>query len=50
MRGVARDPGVPAALMHSSGDAGVSKDYDAYSGGLVSAIQTELGHDMGAIV
>jgi hypothetical protein len=38
MRGVARNPGVPVVLMHSRGDAGVNKDYDVYSGELVTAI------------
>lgn len=50
MRSVARDLGVPVVLMHSRGDAGANKNYDAYHGELVSAIQTELGHKVDAIV
>ena len=46
MRGVARDPGVPVVLMHSRGDAGVSKDCGTHSSGLVSAIQAEVGHEV----
>jgi len=37
-------------LMHSRGEAGANKDYDAYPGGLVSAVQTELGRKVDAIV
>ena len=44
--GVARDPAVPVVLMHSRGDAGVSKDCGTHSGGLVSAIQAEVGHEV----
>lgn len=50
MRRVARDLGVPVVLMHSRGEAGANKDYGAYPGGLISAIQTELGRKVDAIV
>lgn len=50
MRRVARDLGVPVVLMHSRGEASANKDYNAYPGGLVSAIQTELGRKVDAIV
>lgn len=50
MRSVARGLGVPVVLMHSRGEAGANKDYDAYPGGLVPAIQTELGRKVDAIV
>ncbi|KAG9310177.1 Dihydropteroate synthase-like protein [Chiua virens] len=47
MRRVARDLGVPVVLMHSRGDAGANKNYDD---GLVSAIRTELGRKVDAVV
>ena len=50
MRGVARELGVPVVLMHSRGNAGANKDYSAHPGGLISAIQVELGRKVDAIV
>lgn len=50
MRGVARALGVPVILMHSRGDAGANKDYAAYGGDIVAAVQTELGRKVDAIV
>ena len=52
MRGVARALGVPVVLMHARGDAGKNKDYGAYGdgGGIVGAVQTELGAKVDAVV
>ncbi|KAG6380340.1 Dihydropteroate synthase-like protein [Boletus reticuloceps] len=52
MRTVARELCVPVVLMHSRGDAGQNKGYDAYNngGGIVAAVQTELGLKVDKIV
>ena len=50
MRAVAREVCVPAVLMHSRGGTGGNKDYSAYPGGLISAIQVELRRKVDAIV
>ena len=50
MRDIARCSCVPVILMHSRGEASSNKDYSDYGGDLVSAIRTELGTKVDAIV
>ena len=50
MRDVARRLCVPVILMHSQLEAGSDKKYGEYDENLVSAIQTELGNKIDAIV
>ncbi|KAJ8082068.1 trifunctional dihydropteroate synthetase [Marasmius tenuissimus] len=54
MKRVAREYAVPVILMHSRGDAGKNKDYDAYKysrdSSVLEAIRVELGSKVGAIV
>ncbi|KAI6165246.1 Dihydropteroate synthase-like protein [Pisolithus thermaeus] len=50
MRDIARRLSVPVVLMHSRGDVRSNKDYSDYHGNLVSAIQSELGDKVQAIV
>ncbi|KAK1229915.1 trifunctional dihydropteroate synthetase [Marasmius sp. AFHP31] len=54
MKKVAREHAVPVILMHSRGDAGKTKDYDAYKysrdSSVLEAIRVELGSKVDAIV
>ncbi|KAJ4490360.1 Dihydropteroate synthase [Lentinula aciculospora] len=54
MKGLARKFAVPVVLMHSRGDAGMNKDYSAYSysddGAVIEAVREELGLKVDQIV